>query len=105
MGKLSRRYVRQVLQHARDKDGRLTLVYVGRSGGGGGSAEAPKDPWDLTRRVLTLRGYPPHRVERKVQELKAQQQAYQQAAQNAVQEAQAAARRLQAEVMRTMQGR
>lgn len=61
-GKLSLRYIRNVIQHARNKDGSLD---TGR-GSRGGEGEAPADPFGELRHVLRMRGWPEHRIAQRI---------------------------------------
>ena len=96
IGKLTRRYIREVLQHPRDgKTGRLIVK----------TQEAdhkPRDPWDLTRRMLAMRGYRPHQVEVKVRELKAREKAMKQMAADCERAAQEEAAAMVKKIRETM---
>lgn len=106
IGKLTRRYIREVLQHARNEDGSLKLQVRKGTGkdGGKGKDTNPKDHWEIVGRALALRGYAPHQVRAKIAELKRHAEEAKKAEEAAVremrEEAQEMARKLRETIRR-----
>jgi hypothetical protein len=66
MGKLSIRYVRAVIQHAREKDGSLRVHKQAEQG-------PPADQWGELKTILLRRGYRRHQIQRRIAEMQRQQ--------------------------------
>jgi lysyl-tRNA synthetase class I len=104
IGKLTRRYIRDVLQHERNEDGSLKVQV--RKGSGKGTDKGddtnPKDHWEVVGRALELRGYAPHQVRAKIKELKRQAEEAKKAEEAAVKEMRQEAEEMARKIRETM---